>query len=146
MQPQLSDTITVERMKFTDVSTIGEIRVDGELLCYCLEPSTRKGNPSGIVSIPQGKYQITMTDEPQTPKELEFGFALPHIENVPGREAIEIHPGNTAADTKGCILPGMRWDNDVVYDSRKAFGYLVTTIKERLAKGPLYVAIVGGGQ
>lgn len=30
--------------------------------------------------------------------------------DVPGRENIEIHPGNTEKDTEGCILLGEKWD------------------------------------
>ena len=44
--------------------------------------------------------------------------------NVPMFEGIRIHPGNSAADTEGCLLPGLSRAEDWVSSSRVAFNRL----------------------
>jgi hypothetical protein len=45
------------------------------------------------------------------------------LQSVPGFEGIRIHPGNTDADTEGCLLPGMSLGlgGESVSRSREAF-------------------------
>ena len=55
---------------------------------------------------------------------------VPGIFNVPGRSDIEIHPGNRAPDSRGCILVGQQIGNDVVFSSRLAFDALLAKLKD----------------
>ncbi|SKA64109.1 DUF5675 family protein [Desulfobaculum bizertense] len=78
----------------------GVLRKNGRILCLTLEPGWRE-NRVLISCIPEGTYAMTAHVSPR------FGkcFAL---SGVPDRTEILIHPGNTAQDTQGCILPGLR--------------------------------------
>lgn len=67
--------------------------------------------------IPMGVYPVEYTWSPK------FNRLLPLLK-VPHRKGIRIHAGNSAADTKGCILLGLQvrsQDNEFfLTDSRKA--------------------------
>lgn len=142
MEPKMHDTFTLERMTFSEKSTIGELRIDGDLLCYTLEDTCRRNGEKieGKTAIPAGKYEIVITES------IRFKRPLPLLLEVPGFEGVRIHPGNTAEDTEGCILVGMKNGINVLYDSRKAFDLLFPEIQKRLQMGKLFIAIVGGSK
>jgi hypothetical protein len=48
---------------------------------------------------------------------------------------VRIHPGNTAADTEGCILPGLARHAAGVWQSRAAFDPLFARIKTEVDAG-----------
>lgn len=116
----------LNRTTFTDVSTIGELLIDGKFECFTLEDLMR---PAGAVkvpgrtAIPNGTYVVIVNRSPR------FKRLLPRLLDVPGFEGILIHPGNTAADTDGCILPGRTKAVDFVGSSRAAFDVLYGKIK-----------------
>lgn len=140
-----SDTFRVDRAeKFTENSTISPVYLEDKQICFVLEPSCRKENPRGIMAIPAGKYRIRINDVITTPKEHKFEMTLIQILNVPGRTNIECHPGDYATDTLGCLLPGTRWDPDVVWNSHVAFKIIKDEALKRLALGPVYFEITGG--
>lgn len=132
------NVMTLERTVFTDLSTIGELRADGELLAYTLEDTCRKQKIPGKTAIPAGKYEVVITYSER------FRKPLPLLLDVPDYCGIRIHPGNTPLDTEGCILPGMRTGVDCVYDSRKAFDIVLAELEKRLTKGKLYLSVIGG--
>lgn len=74
--------------------TIGTLYIDGIRFCDTLEPAVA----SGII-IPYGEYIVKVTYSPK------FRRMLPLID-VPGREGIRMHRGNTVKDTRGCPLVG----------------------------------------
>jgi hypothetical protein len=59
-----------------------------------------------------------------------------HVKDVPGRDSILIHAGNYNKDTKGCILPGIYYDdiNDDglidVAESKAALNRMVNLLQE----------------
>ena len=127
--------IEVRRRKSTDASTLSEWFVDGVFECYGIEDVVR---PAGVkihgkTAIPPGEYQVivTMSNRFKTP--------LPLLVSVPGFEGVRIHPGNTAADTEGCLLPGTGAGRDVVTNSRVAFDKLFRKIQA--AKGRISILI-----
>jgi len=132
--PKVSDTLILTRLTYTDQSTIGELCVDGEYQCWCLEPTARAGSP-GPVCIPPGKYEILMQWSTR------FQMDTPHLQNVPGRTFIEIHPGNFPKDTEGCILVGTTKDTNTVNNSREAFTKLVNVIEIKLSQGKCFLEI-----
>lgn len=128
--------LTINRVIFTDKSTIGDVLLDGAFQCYSLELSARV--KEGIKNcIPPGRYEILMQYSSR------FKMETPHLQNVPGRTFIEIHPGNKPADTEGCILLGQTKDVDWVGSSRAAYAALIPKLEEKLSRGKLYISITG---
>ena len=66
---------------------------------------------------------------------------LPLLLDVDGFEGVRIHPGNTDKDTEGCLLPGARYAQDAVLDSRKAFSQLYDKIANGLEEGEVWITI-----
>lgn len=118
----------VRKWKTTE-STIGELSIDGIFECYILEPAGQK-------AILEGTYPVVITYSPR------FRRQLPLLEGVPGRSGIRIHPGNTAADTDGCPLPGQTRGADWVGRSRAAFDLLFAKLKTaQLGKSDISITI-----
>lgn len=123
-------------MTFTDKSTIGELFFDSLFECFTLELSARKKD--GVKNcIPAGRYEILMLHSAR------FEMDTPHLQDVPGRTFIEIHPGNRPEDTEGCILLGQGKDVDWVSSSRAAYQALIPKIEAKLAVGKLFIEITG---
>ena len=105
--------------------TFGFLNVDGKAECHTLEDEVRDGEKVyGETAIPAGTYEVRVTFSPR------FQRDLPLLVGVPNFEGVRIHPGNTAADTHGCILPGRTRDieNHTVGASRVAFNSLYEKI------------------
>lgn len=130
------DTMILNRLIFTDKSTIGELHIDSTWQCFTLELSARK-QPGIKNCITPGKYEIQMQWSAR------FGMNTPHLQNVPDRTFIEIHPGNKPEDTDGCILLGQGKDTDWVSNSRAAYQALISKIEAKLAQGKFYIDITG---
>lgn len=129
--------LQLERKIYTETSTIGELSVDGKFLCYTLEDTTRQPGIKvyGKTSIPSGAYEVTMTYSPK------FGKVMPLINAVPNYEGVRIHPGNTDADTEGCILVGKTKQDNFIGESRAAFADLLPMI-EKACQQCEHVALV----
>ncbi len=128
----------LERLIFTDQSTLGEISMDGQYFCKCLELSCRKGDEGGRLAIDPGRYEIKITYSPR------FKRDTAEIMNVPGRTGIRFHPANYYTQLDGCVAPGFRTETNSIFESVKANDALHAEIKRRLAVAPLYISIVGG--
>ena len=120
--------IVIKRHRSENGTTIGECLVNGVKQCYICEDVVRPDAAPkvfGETAIPAGTYQIVNTYSPR------FGKYLPLLLNVPGYAGVRIHPGNTAADTEGCLLPGtgIMPGNTGVSNSRVAFEALFAKIK-----------------
>ncbi|MCQ2319448.1 MAG: DUF5675 family protein [Bacteroidales bacterium] len=111
-------TIELVRLFKRDDYTIGRLFIDGKVFCDTLEPSVA----SGII-IPKGEYTIKVTYSPK------FRRMLPLID-VPGREGIRIHRGNTVKDTKGCVIVGYNTRKGVVTSSELCETRLVEMLEK----------------
>lgn len=111
--------------------TIGEMFINGKFTCYTLEDVVRPKNEKvfGQTAIPYGSYRITVTHSPR------FGVDLPLVNDVPGFSGVRIHPGNTAADTEGCILVGLGKTETSVTHSRDAFSGVMAQIRDAIKQG-----------
>jgi lysozyme len=111
--------------------TLGKLFVDGEFDCYTVEDVVRPAGEKipGKTAIPAGRYRVVVTPSPR------FGRDLPLLEDVPDFEGVRIHPGNTAEDTEGCIIPGRKRNPNGVGESRLAFDRLFAALKAELADG-----------
>lgn len=72
----------------------------------------------GVTAIPTGRYKLAWTDSAR------FGKKTLQLLDVPGYGGIRIHSGNTAADTEGCLLPGLSQAGGKVWSSRDALDML----------------------
>lgn len=118
--------IVKKRDHKTDHTTIGGVLIDGEFFCYGLEPTDRNLNSDmtleqiaeikvpGATAVPAGRYPVIRYYSPK------HETNVPRIINIPGFDFVEIHAGNTAADTEGCLLLGNEMAVDLVLQSRDA--------------------------
>lgn len=132
--------ILVDRKYKKNEYTIGIVYVNGKYFSESIEDRDR-GLASGMseteiksrkiygmTAIPTGTYKIKMT---YSPKYAFRSWALKQkgkviqIMNVKGFSGIRIHPGNTAADTLGCILVGRNLEKGKVLQSVDYYTKLV---------------------
>lgn len=115
--------LTLSRVQLDPDVTIGRLLVNGAFECWTCEDTVRSGpKVYGQTAIPGGTYPVVVT------RSQRFKRDLPLLVGVPGFEGIRIHPGNTAADTEGCILPGLDRLPKGVGRSRLAFDALFAKI------------------
>ena len=109
--------LIVTRKAKTVDSILGELALDGAFFCYTLENLE--------LSIPCGTYNLNFYQSPH------FSFIVPLLQDVPNRDHIEIHPGNTAKDFHGCIGVGQEKDTNAIYHSLAAFQPLMDQIQNQ---------------
>lgn len=95
----LSEKLHLRRVCFTGEQTFGVLSVASLPRFLTLELPYRD-NKRRVSSIPVGTYTWSKFHSPR------FGRMVIRIFGVQGRDAIEIHHGNTDEDTTGCILIG----------------------------------------
>ncbi len=131
--------LKLTRAVYSAESTIGALSIDGKPQCDTLEDVARPPGEAkvfGKTAIPSGVYQVVVTHSPH------FGRDLPLLLNVPGFEGVRIHPGNTAADTEGCILLGKAGKTpDFISDSRKAFDAFYPQLEAAVKTGTVLLVI-----
>lgn len=124
--------LVLHRQWFTPKSTIGQLNIEGAASIFLLEDVCRESVPGtwnklwkvpGQTAIPYGRYELLITYSQR------FDKPLPLLLNVPDFSGVRIHPGNTAADTEGCLLPGLVRGDDEVTGSRAAFGTLFRALE-----------------
>lgn len=131
--------LRLEREPTVEGATFGTLYINGRIYCRTLEDEIR---PSGTklasrTAIPAGRYKVIINHS------LRFRQDLPLLLEVPGFTGIRIHPGNTTADTDGCILLGMSRTGLTVNQSRKACTLVQDEITRGLAKGEsVWITIV----
>ena len=116
--------LLIIRETFTDISTIGNLYLDGEWLCDTLE-NPYLNNQRSISCIPTGQYKVRMR-YPRESATKDYLHLL--VQEVPDRSLILFHSGNTAEDTRGCILVGIVTEQDFVKNSILAMGLLMKEI------------------
>ena len=141
--------LRLERRASKNGHTIGELfreaEPDWRFLCYTCEDVVREieGQPvetwkiPGQTAIPADTYPVLITYS------VRFGRPTPILLDVDGFTGIRIHPGNTQADTAGCILPGLGVDALGVIQSRSAYAMLYALISDALTnQEPVTLQIV----
>ena len=123
--------ISVVREQYRPGCTVGRMFVDGTFECFTLEDGIRTKKVYGETAIPAGSYSVIVNYSPR------FKTSLPLLQDVPNFEGVRIHPGNTAANTLGCILVGRNWTpgSEQVTASRLAFEPLKQKIVDAIARG-----------
>ena len=105
-------------------STIGELFLNGERICDTLE-NPWLDNQRNISRIPEGEYKVRL----RLPRESATRHYI-HllVKDVPNRDYILFHIGNTAKDTRGCILVGLGSQQDFVSNSVLAMDLLIKEV------------------
>ena len=116
--------LLIIRDTFTENSTIGELFINGERFCDTLE-NPWLNNQRNISCIPEGRYKVRLR-LPRESATRDYLHLL--VQDVPNRDYILFHIGNTAKDTSGCILVGQGSEQDVVYNSQLAMDLVVKEI------------------
>ena len=116
--------LLVIRETFTEVSTIGKLFLDGEFLCDTLE-NPYLNNQRNISCITEGQYKVRLRTARESATK-EYLHLL--VQDVPDRSLVLFHTGNTAKDTRGCILVGIGTEQDLVKNSRLAMELLMKEI------------------
>jgi len=120
--------LALQRINLTANSTCGNLFIDNALECWTLEEPHASGLSGSCIQA--GTYNITLGPSPKfegssDPWERQMGANVPHLMNVPNRQFILMHWGNTAKDTEGCILVGLGHSVDFISQSRAAFTDLI---------------------
>ena len=135
--------LSLKRIAKKATYTIGRLyevteRGGERYLCDTLEPAWRdyahgEMKIPGLSAIPEGEYTAVITWSPK------FREWLPQIigDQAFNRQwqGVRIHAGNTAADTRGCILPGENKIPGRVINSRRCLRMIVTRLTEAYARG-----------
>ena len=127
--------LLVIRETFTEVSTIGKLFLDGEFLCDTLE-NPYLNNQRNISCITEGQYKVRLRTARESATK-EYLHLL--VQDVPNRSLVLFHTGNTAKDTRGCILVGIGTEQDLVKNSRLAMELLM---KEILNLGGININLI----
>lgn len=144
--------LTLDRKWKKSSYTISNLYVDGVKFCNVIEDTDRGLSSDmdlatikslkvkGKTAIPKGNYRITLSMQSlkYTRSKSMMAFCkayMPRLINVPGYEGVLIHPGNTAADTEGCLIPGKNDTVGRVSNSTKYFKELYNKMKAAEKKG-----------
>ena len=105
--------ITLKRIYKKGIFTLGALQIQTEsnreflmnrYFCDTLEPHAidwrKEEKVAGKTAIPTGRYRVVMSYSNT------YKRRMPYLLNVPHFTGIMIHTGNTAEDTRGCILVG----------------------------------------
>jgi hypothetical protein len=112
------------RDTFSKESTLGELFINGERICDTLE-NPWQDNQRNISCIPEGEYPLRLRLARESASR-DYLHLL--VQDVPNRDWILFHRGNTAKDTSGCILVGLGSQQDVVNNSVLAMDLLIKEI------------------
>ena len=119
-----SINLLIIRDTFTDVSTLGQLFLNGERFCDTLELPW-KDNQRRISCIPEGEYKVRIRVARESASR-DYVHLL--VQDVPNRDFVLIHRGNKASHSKGCVLVGMTSKQDFVGNSTLAMDLLMKEV------------------
>jgi len=140
------NAVIVRRFRQTDDSTIGTMTI-GKTIVATLEDIHRDTKIPGITRIPAGTYILGLRTEGRMTKKYAEKYGDKHqgmlwLLDVPDFTFVYIHVGNTAKDTDGCILCGIRAGSNSVRDSRKAYELIYPMLVDQINNGGCAVTII----
>lgn len=137
--------LTLTRTNRTENYTEGKLSIDNAYFCDTLEDKDRDYNKDGdlsdtgeqkvygLTAIPNGTYKVILNMSNR------FQKVMPLLLDVPGFTGIRIHSGNTAKDSLGCILIGVKAGPGYIAQSRKTFERIMPILQS--AKDDIYITI-----
>lgn len=143
--------IDVDRFRTTNQTTLSYVKLVDDPWCgFALEDGPSP-NPYGIkvpgeTRIPDGTYKLSLEHSPMAKRYAErypqwHRSGMITICGVPGFTHVRIHPGNTHADTEGCLLLGYGvaaarpGEPDRLLQSLDAYRDFYAIVARRLAAG-----------
>jgi len=121
---QTGINLLIIRDTFTEKSTIGKLFINGEEFCDTLELAWRD-NQRRISCIPAGEYNVRIRKASESGSR---NYVHLLIQDVPNRDYVLFHRGNTAKDSRGCVLVGQSRKQNFVGNSRLAMDLLMKEI------------------
>ncbi len=129
--------LTLTRKHGTKLYTDGTLAIDGKFFCDVVEDQERDEKIAGKTAIPLGHYKVIINQS------LRFKKMMPLLLDVPNYAGVRIHSGNSAEDTEGCILVGMKFKFGFITKSRDTFAALMEVLNEAVVKQePITIDIV----
>lgn len=145
--------LTIVRYSTSDDCTLGALLINGRFACYTLEDTHRSVKLLGETRIPSGIYRVELKKSGQWHTKMsqrmpDIHEGMLEICDVPEFTDILIHPGNFAADTKGCILVGDEANNNQtgkghVMGSLLAYSRVYPIIAAALLRGEECLIMIG---
>jgi hypothetical protein len=134
----LDVTVNIQRDTYTGSSVTGTVSVTSDVTSstfngYTLENS-HAGDNHDKPPVPPGTYDAFVRAD-HTPNRVE-------LLNIPGYFNVQIHPGNTAADVKGCFAPGTTRADNFVGGSKDAMRQINQIIQQD-GTGNITVNVMG---
>ena len=143
--------LTLERIFKGDTYTIGKLYINGVYQCDTIEDVDRnlyqgmgldwikKEKVYGQTAIPYGRYKVTLKQQSakfaKSKKYEQCKGYIPRLVDVPAFNGVLIHIGNTAEDSKGCILVGQNLIKGKVINSTICFWALYYKLKDADDRG-----------
>lgn len=128
--------LLVDRFNSNFFETLGRLFINGVQKCYTLEDEYRAVKVKGETRIPAGTYKVGLRYS--THFSPRYHHDMLWIKDVPGFEFILIHPGNSEADTDGCLLVGKIFEQKnerlTIHRSKEAYGVIYQIISEAIKK------------
>jgi hypothetical protein len=127
--------ISVVRIWKSEAAITGTFSVDGSQRYFTLElPELFEGQPNvpDKCCIPVGVYEV------ENLWSNHWGQMMPHLMDVPGRSAIEIHVANYPRELLGCMAIGnLRISDTEIGESEAAFDDFNLDFENAIASGEM---------
>jgi hypothetical protein len=115
--------ITLIRVATSEKGTFGVLIDQEENMPFALTLELPwEDNQVNISCIPPGIYLCDTVNSPR------FGYTF-QVSHVEGRSHILFHRGNYKKDTKGCILIGEQFEDDIILASRAGYREFMFRLK-----------------
>lgn len=120
--------LKLQRYLFAKDYTMGLLFIDDIYFCDTIEDKYRGQDLSqtkvaGETCIPYGVYTVEINFSPKYKKN------MPQILDVPYFTGVRIHSGNSAKDSFGCVIVGVKSNNGEVLESRKTYNELMRRLE-----------------
>lgn len=135
-------TFKTVRETYSNISTIGDMYVDGKKHFTTLEDPDRQRQPDGTIipweaklkipgetAIPYGIYRMIFNYSPK------YKRVMPLLLNVPDFDGIRVHILNWAHESEGCIGVGYTKGKDFIGQSGAAFKEFEKLLRAALING-----------
>jgi hypothetical protein len=146
--------LKVIRIRQGNNSTLSEIYLDNQFVCYGLEDIPREKKIPGSTCIPLGTYPLGFNRNGGMNGNYYDRYPKMHrgmieIKDIPGFSYVYIHIGNTHKETAGCLLVGTQYvfeqgDYRLV-QSITAYKKLYPLLAELMAMGQVFIEVTSKG-